>query len=469
MKSAPFPALCSICDSEDCKCHTAGSVALNGLPASNGSSNGDVSATRNKSATDSEPLTRDVVSVADVALPTGDIDGGQLLDDVGAFLRRYVAFPSEAAHTSVTLWAAHCHCLEAFESTPRLALLSPEKGSGKTRTLEVLDLLVPTPMHTVNMSAAALFRQVADVQPTLLMDECDTYLGWKVAEKHEDLRGLVNAGHRRGAVAYRCQKESQKVVEFAAFAAAALAGIGDLPDTIIDRSIVVRMKRRALSEKVTPFRHREAHPEGEELHARLAAWAEEYLEQLTAARPEMPPGIVDRAADVWEPLLAIAEMAGPEWIAKARAAAVELNSDRAAADPSLGVQLLRDVHIVFEGQDDDNLASSVLIEKLCQMEESPWGDLRGKQLDARGLARRLRAFEIRPHTIRTGDRTPKGYNLEDFFDAWQRYLPEPLSVGAESATSATNDTTAGQGPATSATTAATKSNTSATSHKNEEA
>lgn len=178
----------------------------------------------------------------------------QLLDDVEAFLARFVAFPSEAARIAVTLWVPHCHSLEAFESTPRLALLSPEKGSGKTRTLEVLDLLVPTPMHTVNMSAAALFRQVADKQPTLLMDECDTYLGWRVAQKHEELRGLVNAGHRRGAVAYRVRKESLKVDEFPAFAAAALAGIGDLPDTIIDRSIVVRMKRRALSEKIAPFR-----------------------------------------------------------------------------------------------------------------------------------------------------------------------------------------------------------------------
>lgn len=373
------------------------------------------------------------------------MNGAQLLDDVDTFLARFVAFPTAAARTAVTLWAAHCHALDAFESTPRLALLSPEKGSGKTRTLEVLDLLVPTPMHTVNMSAAALFRQVADKQPTLLMDECDTYLGWKVAEKHEELRGLVNAGHRRGAVAYRVRKESLKVDEFPAFAAAALAGIGDLPDTIIDRSIVVRMKRRALSEKIVPFRHREAWPEGDALRARLATWTEKRLDQLKAARPELPAGIVDRAADVWEPLFVIATEAGADWLDKARAAAVEINAERAAADPSLGVQLLRDLHAIFEPQDEDNLASTVLVEKLCELEESPWGDLRGRPLDARGLARRLRAFEIRPHPVRTPGRVAKGYNITDFFDAWQRYLPVgALSKGSETVTSVTRETSAGQ-------------------------
>lgn len=458
-------AYCGKCDSEDCRCFTSASIALIGLPA-NGSSNGksgDVSVTRHTSVTDSEPLTSTVTDVTDVTVPAGRIDGGELLAEVEGFLARYVAFPSKAALTAVTLWAAHCHALDAFESTPRLALLSPEKGSGKTRCLEVLDLLVPMPMHTVNMSAAALFRQVADKQPTLLLDEADTYLGWRVAERHEELRGLVNAGHRRGAVAYRCQKESHNVVEFPAFAAAALAGIGDLPDTIIDRSIVVRMKRRAANEKVTPFRHREAHPEGEALRERLAAWAEQNIEQMTNARPEMPPGVVDRAADVWEPLLIIAETVGRGFLEKTFDAAAEIISERTAADPSLGVQLLRDIHVVFDSQDDDNLASTLLIEKLCALEESPWGDLRGKQLDARGLARRLRAFEIRPHTIRIADRTAKGYDIQDFFDAWRRYLPEALSVGAASVTSVTDDTTAGQRPDRGVTTAVTKGNTSVTS------
>ena len=131
-------------------------------------------------------------------------------------------------------------------------MVSPEKGSGKTRLLEVLELLTPTARHAVNMTAAALFRAVEMDQPTLLFDEADTYFGPKAAKDHEELRGLVNAGHRRGAVAYRVvgKGAEMSVKAFPAFAAVALAGIGDLPDTILDRSVLIRMRRRAPDETV---------------------------------------------------------------------------------------------------------------------------------------------------------------------------------------------------------------------------
>jgi len=138
-------------------------------------------------------------------------DPGDVLGDLEAFTSGYVAFPSDHARVAVALWVLHCHALDAFESTPRLALLSPEKGSGKTRTLEVLGLVVPGPMHAVNLSAAALYRVVADKQPTLLLDEADTYLGNLVSKQHEDLRGLINAGHRRGAMVYRGEVSGKQV------------------------------------------------------------------------------------------------------------------------------------------------------------------------------------------------------------------------------------------------------------------
>jgi hypothetical protein len=186
--------------------------------------------------------------------------GADLLDQVAAMLVRYVAFPSPAAQVAVTLWTAHAHAVTAFESTPRLALLSAEKGSGKTRTLEVLELLVPRPMHAVSATAAALFRAVEATQPTLLFDEADTYFGPMAKGDTEELRALVNAGHRKGAVAYRCYGDPSKmqVRAYPAFCAVALAGIGDLPPTILDRAVLVRMRRRAPDEQVEPFRRRKA-------------------------------------------------------------------------------------------------------------------------------------------------------------------------------------------------------------------
>ena len=189
-------------------------------------------------------------------------EGAQLLDAVTEHVGRYVAFPTEHALHAVVLWAVHADALDAFESTPRLALVSPEKQSAKTRTLEVLEDLVPNPMHLANTTAAALFRQVAADRPTLLMDEADTYLGPHVARQHEELRGFVNAGHRRGAQAYRCVGEPTKmrVEAFPAFAALALAAIGDLPDTVINRAVVVRMKRRRRDQHVEQYRARPRAP-----------------------------------------------------------------------------------------------------------------------------------------------------------------------------------------------------------------
>src|SRR5262249_45998418 len=150
--------------------------------------------------------------------------------------------------------------------------------------------------------------------PTILYDEIDTVFGPK-AKENEEIRGLLNAGHRRGAVAGRCVVRGKTVMteEISAYCAVALAGIGWLPDTILTRAIVIRMCPRAPKEKVTPFRRRVYASEGEVLRDRLAAWAAKVIDVMAAARPEMPPGIEDRNADVWEPLLAVADAAGGIW------------------------------------------------------------------------------------------------------------------------------------------------------------
>src|SRR5829696_4402563 len=204
------------------------------------------------------------------------VNGAKLLSDVHGFLGRFVAYPSEHAQIAHVLWIAHCHLMEAWESTPRIAFLSPEPASGKTRALETTELLVPNPVEAVNVSAAYLFRKVGDdgASPTLLYDEIDTVFGPK-AKENEDIRGLLNAGHRRGAIAGRCVVRGKTVetVDYPAYCAVALAGLGDLPDTILTRSVIVRMRRRAPHERVEPFRRRLTVASGHGLRDQLAAWA----------------------------------------------------------------------------------------------------------------------------------------------------------------------------------------------------
>lgn len=352
------------------------------------------------------------------------IDGAALLDEVEAFMRRFVAFPSQHAAVAAVLWVAHAHLLDVFDSTPRLGYLSPEPGSGKTRALEITELLVPNPMLAVSASTAALFRAVADLagRPTILFDEIDTVFGPK-AKENEELRGLLNAGHRRSGVSYRCVGDgaNQKVVAFPSYAALAMGGLGSLPDTILTRSVIIRMRRRAPGETVEPYRQRIHEPEGHALRKRLAEWAELVKPEITGVYPEMPEGVNDRPADVWEPLLTVADAAGAAWPERARAACVELVATATPDSVSLGVRLLTDVRDVFE--DRDKLFTAELLARLHALDNAPWAELKGKPLNEYGLGRFLRDYEITSKTIRIGEHKAKGYERADFTDAWSRYCP----------------------------------------------
>jgi Protein of unknown function (DUF3631) len=355
----------------------------------------------------------------------------QILDGIHDFLDRFVIYPSKEAHDAHVLWIAHTHCMDAWESTPRIAFLSPEPASGKTRALEISQLLVPNPVEAVNVSPAYLFRKVGSEEPpTILFDEIDAVFGPR-AKENEEIRALLNAGHRRGAVAGRCVMHGKraKTEEIPAYSAVALAGLGWLPDTILSRSIIIRMRRRASHENITPFRRRVYEKEGNKHRDRLAAWAAVSVKEMTEARPTMPEGIEDRNADVWEALLAIAEAAGSHWPKRASVAAVTLVTAAADKEPSLGIRLLSDLRCIFN--EYDQITTVDILNRLHALPESPWTDLKGKPLNDRGMAFRLREYGVKSRTLNLGgDNRAKGYACEDLHDAWLRYLPPlPLAPG----------------------------------------
>jgi len=363
-----------------------------------------------------------------------DREGEAVLNAVHAFLGRFVAYPSEHALIAHTLWIAHAHLMDCWDSTPRIAFLSPEPGSGKTRALEVTELVVPRPVTAVNVSPAYLFRKVADEAgtPTVLFDEIDTVFGPK-AKDNEEIRGLLNAGHRKSGVAGRCVMGGKAVFteELPAYCAVALAGLGYLPDTIFTRSVIINMRRRAPGETVEPFRRRREVGKGEALRDRLAEWTASIAPKIVGVWPEMPEGIADRNADVWEALLAVADAAGGEWPKLARDAAVALVASSVRGEGSLGIKLLTDIKVVFGGK--QMMRTKELLDALINMEESVWADIRGRPLTDRSLAVRLRGYGISSKDIRIGEWNGKGYGKKDFHDAWQRYLTPPPSP----ATSAT--------------------------------
>jgi len=369
---------------------------------------------------------RDVPLVPDVPLLT------EVLDDLYDFFGTYVSFPSEQAHEAVCGWVVHTWCVEAFESTPRLMVTSPEKQSGKTRLFECVELVAYRPIRASSTTPAALFRSIGEGIRTFLMDEADTYLGWKTQDKHEDLRNLVNTGHRKGGVVLRTERvaKDHEVKEWPTFAPIALAGIGDLPDTIMDRSIVIAMKRQRSQERLQPFRQKQARCLSEPIVEKLEQLQDQLMEVLEDYEPEMPPGIVDRPADVWEPLIMIGDIAPHGWSEGLRDAAVVLTKARRDHEPTVNNQLLTDIRTIF-CSDHDRLATDHLLSELNALVESPWGGFKPSGLDARGLARRLKPYEVKSTKIRISERTFRGYRREDFEEAWDRWCPPVVSPHVE--------------------------------------
>jgi hypothetical protein len=378
----------------------------------------------------------DIAKVIEAAGPLAPRPiAAQLLSDVRTFIGRFCAFPDEHALVAVTLWAAHAHIVEHFHTTPRLALLSPEVGSGKTRVLEILDLLVPESLLTLNASPAAIFRSLAKRRITLLFDEVDAI--WSTrgqSDSHEDLRALLNAGYKRGSTIPRCVGPSHQVVEFEVFCPVALAGLGDLPDTIMSRAVIIRMRRRAPHELVEPYRTRTHEPEGHALQERLADWGKLIGPATGEAWPELPEGITDRPAEVWEPLIAVADAAGGDWPARARAACVELCRVAQDRRTSLGARLLGDLRTIFGNAvalHTEEIRGRLIDPESSGLEvDAPWADLHGQSISKRGLATMLSKYGIRPQKVTVGGRSLQGYRRESLYDAWQRYLPPlPSSSG----------------------------------------
>jgi hypothetical protein len=380
-------------------------------------------------------------------------DGAAVLGLARDYLKKYVAYPSQHALVAHVLWCAHTHLLEAFDSTPRGAFLSAFPESGKTRALEATGPLVCRPVSTVNASSNYLFRKAGDVAgpPTVLFDEIDTIFGPR-AKEHEDIRGFINAGHRKGATYGRCRVLGSEVLteDSPCYAAVMMAGLGWLPDTLLSRSVVIRMSRRLKSEKVTQFRTRTSVPEGEAIGTQLTRWARSVFDAAVTARPEMPEGVEDRQADAWEPLLVVADLAGGDWPALAREAAVALVKVNRETPPSNALRLLQDLRRVFWQNLEavaqtrpKGLPTEIVLSELCLLEDTPWQTInKGEPFKSVELAEHMYNYGVEPEQLRPfpgSKQQRRGYPLRSLADAWRRYL-KPLSLRLEAVTPVTGVT-----------------------------
>jgi hypothetical protein len=344
-----------------------------------------------------------------------------LIEDISAFIGRFVVC-SELQLRALSLWVLHTHLFEYAETTPYINIGSAEKRSGKTRLLEVLDLLTKDAWFTGHVTAAVLCRKIDAECPTLLLDESDA--AFKGPEEYSEvLRGVLNAGYRKGGCTSVCVGHGAEIEykDLSCFCPKAIAGIGKLPDTIADRSIPIVLKRRMADEKVDRFHRRKVFPQARELRGRIAKVVSLDLNEI---EPELPNQLNDRAADCWEPLLAIAQLAGDDWYRKAVEASIALMA-RDAEDTSYGIKLLTDIKKVFV---TERLSTTQLLDSLKALEESPWAqDSHGKTLSSARLATMLKGYGLASKPIRFGAgddcKTLRGFYQNDFSDVWKRYLP----------------------------------------------
>jgi hypothetical protein len=367
------------------------------------------------------------------------VDGSELLTAIADHVCWHVILPAHAAE-AIALFVVYTHAHDAAEHSPILTVESPEKRCGKTTLASLLALLAARPLPVSNISTSAVFRTIEKYAPTLIIDEGDTFL-----RENEEMRGILNSGHNRStAFVVRCEGDDHEPRLFTTWCAKAIFLIGSPPDTLRDRSVVVRLRRKKPGETVLRLRNRAEifH----ELQSKAARWARDHLDSLRACEPEMPVGLNDRAEDNWRILLAIADEAGGPWRTKAREAARALSSDGTIDDSemaSAGTLILRDTQMVFNGRGATSIGSLELIEGLCELPEAPWSEWRhGRPITGRGLAKLLKPFDIRPRHSRTGST----YERRSFEDAWQRYLDDDdsassssLATPAASVTSITNE------------------------------
>jgi hypothetical protein len=364
-----------------------------------------------------------------------EVATADLLRDLRETFSAHVILPEHGA-AAMALWTLHAWTIDVASVSPFLSFTSPMMRCGKSTALMLLNRTGPRPALASNISPAAIFRYVEKYHPCLIIDEADSFVSG-----NEELRGILNSGHARDtAFVIRCDGEAMEPRKFSTWGPKAVACIGKLAATLQDRSIVISMRRRKPSERVTKLRARDTEA-FLTLRQKAARWSADNIERLRETPPHVPETLNDRAADNWESLLGIADLAGGDWPKAARVAALELSADAAIDSESTKTQLLDDIRDIFAASNLEAITSKRLLALLHEDATKPWsayGKL-AKPITERQVARLLEDFKVYPRTIRRpGEKTARGYVRSSFVEAFESYL-QPLSGSGSDTPTQSND------------------------------
>ena len=362
------------------------------------------------------------------------VDGKALVADMVKAIRSHVIL-SEHQALAVALWIIHTHAVEVADHTPRLQIKSPTMRCGKSTLLNVIKPMVAKPLSTENITTASLFRLIEMYQPTLLIDEADSFLKRDDGRDNEEMRGIMNAGHSRYGMVIRTVGEDFEPRAFKVFGPAAYAWLVKrnmhVAQTLEDRSITIELRRRLPEEKIERLRSTRTHPL-RELGCRVARWFTDHRLSLADADPSLPEALNDRAQDNWRPLVGIADAISANVGQAARNAALKIAEENIGGEDDAGTLLLADVAAIIknllQGRPPESVkgvASNYLVSTLVNKEDRPWKEWkRGRPLTEDSLARLLKPFSLRPKKMRIGGNPTRGYITLKVFEAAERYVEE---------------------------------------------
>lgn len=352
----------------------------------------------------------------------GETEGAKILDEAVSLIQRFSVLPSEATAHMMAVWAAHTWAYKAFMNTPRLAFLSDLPASGKTRAMTLTALLSANPKFMANFTEAGL-RNAATTGRVLCLDETDTI--FRTTGSAPKVQAVLNAGWAFDGTSDRVQ--GAKTIEQSVFCPIVLAGLNELPRATATRAITVRMQKRRAEQAIEPYQPRMHMPLLKATGEALGGWAQSHAMELAEAWPDLPEGVEDRDAEIWTPLLSLADVAGDEWPERIAKACDEFVNGVAAvpAIPPLA-RLLQDIMKVWTG---DRLKSSDLCGRLMALQGAMWGTSWQPEAAPRELAAMLRGADISPRKMRIDGGAPvQGYDKSQFVPHWEASVPEPQAA-----------------------------------------
>lgn len=347
------------------------------------------------------------------------VDVKWMVDQIKKQIGYYCILPDNYLVPLVT-WIIGTYCFNSFRIFPKLCIYSPQKRCGKSTLMEVIDALSHSALMASNVSPAVIYRIIESYQPTLLLDEADTWLVGR--NVNDEMRGIINSGHTKTtARVLRCEGDKSEPKAYSTWSPMAIGMIGKPPPTIVDRSIMVSMRRKLKNETVfkLPVDYK---ANCEELRRAILRWSIDNAEKIRSIQISPPRLNNDRAMDNWTSLMAIAQHIGAPLITELNQSYFAINNED-TDEEDIGVELLNDIKSVFEKLGVEKIHSFALVAELVMMDGRPWGEWRrGKAMTANSLSNLLKPFNIRSKDIRDGSLVRKGYSKVAFLDSFQRYV-----------------------------------------------